>query len=151
MKKEKHKFILFASFLGNHHAVGGHSFSLPVGLLLCLLGLLPGSVTVQMSEWGRGLLHHLLPQLRRHTMVPISGAGGPPGGRVLVPTLKKVLSKLIIFVVVAFSLNRPLGRFSLEVAMSVCLWNVCLSPLCNLLTERNGDFWSKRVFLQVLS
>ena len=35
-----------------------------------------------------------------------------------------------------FSLNRPLGQFSLNVVMSVCFCVfVCLSPPCNLLTE----------------
>ena len=42
-----------------------------------------------------------------------------------------------------FSLQRPLARFSLVSAMSICLKSVCLSPPFNFLTKRNEDFLLK--------
>ena len=50
---------------------------------------------------------------------------------------------------VIWSLIYGLGRFSLWAAMSVVVLSVCLRPppTQNFETERNWDFWSKRLFL----
>ena len=45
---------------------------------------------------------------------------------------------------------RPIQSISCHFCVSVC-WVVCLSPPCNFLTEWNGDFWLKRVFLKLLN
>ena len=45
---------------------------------------------------------------------------------------------------------RPIQSISCHFCVSVC-WVVCLSPPCNFLTEWNGDFWLKRMFLKLLN
>ena len=44
--------------------------------------------------------------------------------------------------------DRPLGRFSLRVAMAVYVFVFLQSYQCNFLFERDGDFQSKRIFLK---